>query len=73
MKKVEVLYKEYECGEPGCCYEDWYELVVDGKPVTRPSEYGYEMTKRFSSIPYDLDDILESITGETYDVEFKHE
>lgn len=73
MKKIEVIYKEYECGEPGCCYEDWYEIVVDGKPISFFNEYGHELIKRYSSVPYELGEMIEDITGIQCDVEFKHE
>jgi hypothetical protein len=28
--KIKVDYWEYECGEPGCCYDWGYNLVIDG-------------------------------------------
>jgi len=70
VKHIEAKEYEYTCGEPGCCYESWYELTVDGKLVQELNEYGTLQTKRFGEIPYNLDDILFAITGDKYTVEF---
>ena len=71
MKKVEVIFKEYECGEPGCCYECWYEIIVDGKTSTYINEYNQEIVKRYPDVPYELADMIEDITGIKCEVEFK--
>lgn len=33
--KIKVEYWDYECGEPDCCYDWGYNLVIDGVKLER--------------------------------------
>lgn len=65
MNSIEVVHKEYECAD-GCCYEDWFELIVNGKTITYTDEYGYEHPRRYMDMPYDIAEIVSDITGINY-------
>lgn len=65
---IECQEYHYTCGD-GCCDEYWFEMKIDGKIVEMELE-GYTVPKRFGEIPYNLDEILEAVTGLKYTVDF---
>lgn len=47
--KFKIEHWEYECGEPGCCYDWGYDLYVDGVKVdncfsSEADAYSYILT-----------------------------
>lgn len=35
MHTIELKSWDYECGEPGCCYDYGTELILDGESITK--------------------------------------